>query len=165
MPRLNRSEAEQRLVEDSGPDFLEALARGLRVIEAFNRERRQLTLSDVARVVDLPRASVRRTLATLVRLGYAETDDRVQHRGVGEPELAGRHRRQHEPLQIGNRQAPVARIAHQHRHDLRERLGEADLRRAASRVGPPICSGPRRRRPADPADGRPLGRAVPPCCA
>jgi len=77
MPRLNRSEAEQRLVEDSGPDFLEALARGLRVIEAFNRERRQLTLSDVARVVDLPRASVRRTLATLVRLGYAETDDRL----------------------------------------------------------------------------------------
>src|SRR5690349_8743397 len=77
MPRLNRSEAERRLVEDSGPDFLEALARGLRVIEAFNRERRQLTLSDVARVVDLPRASVRRTLATLVRLGYAETDDRL----------------------------------------------------------------------------------------
>ena len=77
MPRLNRSDAERRLVEDSGPDFLEALARGLRVIEAFNRERRQLTLSDVARVVDLPRASVRRTLATLVRLGYAETDDRL----------------------------------------------------------------------------------------
>jgi IclR family pca regulon transcriptional regulator len=77
MPRLNRSDAERRLVEDSGPDFLEALARGLRVIEAFNRERRQLTLSDVARVVDLPRASVRRTLATLVRLGYAETNDRL----------------------------------------------------------------------------------------
>jgi IclR family pca regulon transcriptional regulator len=77
MPRLNRSDAERRLVENSGPDFLEALARGLRVIEAFNRERRQLTLSDVARVVDLPRASVRRTLATLVRLGYAETDDRL----------------------------------------------------------------------------------------
>ena len=77
MPRLNRTDAERRLVEDAGPEFLEALARGLRVIEAFNRERRQLTLSDIARVVDLPRASVRRTLATLVRLGYAETDDRL----------------------------------------------------------------------------------------
>src|SRR5258705_9726154 len=76
MPRLNRSEAERRLVEGSGRDFLEALARGLRVIEAFKRERRQLALSDIARVVDLPRASVRRTLAPLVRLGYAETDDR-----------------------------------------------------------------------------------------
>jgi IclR family transcriptional regulator, pca regulon regulatory protein len=77
MPRLNRTDAERRLVEDAGPEFIEALARGLRVIEAFNRERGQLTLSDIARAVDLPRASVRRTLATLVRLGYAEADDRL----------------------------------------------------------------------------------------
>jgi IclR family transcriptional regulator, pca regulon regulatory protein len=77
MPRVGRSDAEQKLVNASGPDFLEALARGLRVIEAFNRERRQLTLSDVARLVDLPRASVRRTLVTLVRLGYAEIDERL----------------------------------------------------------------------------------------
>ena len=76
MPRLGRSPTEQMQVEAAGPDFLEALARGLRVIEAFNRERRQLTLSDIARLVDLPRASVRRTLATLVHLGYAETDER-----------------------------------------------------------------------------------------
>ena len=77
MPAINRSAAEQTLVEASGPEFLEALARGLRVIEAFNHDRRQLTLSDVAKLVDLPRASVRRTLHTLVQLGYAETDDRM----------------------------------------------------------------------------------------
>lgn len=77
MPRLKRSEAEQALASAGGPDFLEALARGLRVIEAFGHERRWLTLSDVARLVDLPRASVRRTLVTLVKLGYAETDDRL----------------------------------------------------------------------------------------
>ncbi|HZD91080.1 MAG TPA: IclR family transcriptional regulator C-terminal domain-containing protein [Pseudolabrys sp.] len=77
MPRLKRSEAEQALAGAAGPDFLEALARGLRVLEAFGRERRWLTLSDVARLVDLPRASVRRTLYTLVKLGYAETDDRL----------------------------------------------------------------------------------------
>jgi len=77
MPRRNRNAAERQLAEVSGPEFLEALARGLRVIEAFNRERRQLTLSDVARAVELPRASVRRTLATLVQLGYAETDERL----------------------------------------------------------------------------------------
>jgi len=77
MPRLNRTDAERALVRDAAPEFLEALARGLRVIEAFNRERRQLTLSDIARAVDLPRASVRRTLATLVQLGYAETDERL----------------------------------------------------------------------------------------
>ncbi len=77
MPRLTRSEAEQTLANTAGPDFLEALARGLRVIEAFGRARRWLTLSDVARLVGLPRASARRTLFTLVKLGYAETDDRL----------------------------------------------------------------------------------------
>jgi IclR family pca regulon transcriptional regulator len=77
VPRVKRTEAEQRLVESAGPEFLEALARGLRVIEAFGRDRRQLTLSDAAKVVDLPRASVRRTLSTLVQLGYAETDGRM----------------------------------------------------------------------------------------
>jgi IclR family pca regulon transcriptional regulator len=77
MPRLKRSDAERQLVASSGPEFLEALARGLRVIEAFGRDRRQLTLSDAARAVDLPRASVRRTLNTLVQLGYAETDGRL----------------------------------------------------------------------------------------
>jgi IclR family transcriptional regulator, pca regulon regulatory protein len=77
MPRIRRSPAEQSLAEGAGPEFLEALARGLRVIEAFGRDRRGLTLSDVARLVDMPRASVRRILATLVRLGYAEVDDRL----------------------------------------------------------------------------------------
>jgi IclR family pca regulon transcriptional regulator len=75
MPRLRRSPAEQTLAAE--PDFLEALARGLRVIEAFGRDRRWLTLSDVARLVGLPRASVRRSLRTLVKLGYAEVDDRL----------------------------------------------------------------------------------------
>lgn len=59
------------------PDFLEALARGLRVIEVFDQNRKQLTLSDIAKAVDLPRASVRRTLHTLVQLGYAELNDRL----------------------------------------------------------------------------------------
>jgi IclR family pca regulon transcriptional regulator len=77
MPRLNRTAADQHLTDASGPDFLESLARGLRVLETFNQDRRQLTLSDIAKRVDLPRASVRRTLHTLVRLGYAEMDQRL----------------------------------------------------------------------------------------
>ena len=77
MPRLKRSEAERRGAEMAGPDFLEALARGLRVVQAFDREHRQLSLSDVARRVELPRASVRRTLHTLVHLGFAATDGRM----------------------------------------------------------------------------------------
>jgi IclR family transcriptional regulator, pca regulon regulatory protein len=66
MPTLKRSASEQRLMEASGPDFLEALARGLRILETFNHDRKQLTLSDISRLVDLPRA-VRRTLHTLVQ--------------------------------------------------------------------------------------------------
>jgi IclR family transcriptional regulator, pca regulon regulatory protein len=77
MPRLRRSAADQDLIDAAGPDFLEALARGLRVLETFNQDRKALTLSDIAKLVDLPRASVRRTLHTLVHLGYAETDDRL----------------------------------------------------------------------------------------
>ena len=77
MPILKRSADDERLVEASGPDFLEALARGLRVLEVFNQDRKQLTLSDIAKLVDLPRASVRRTLRTLVVLGYAETENRL----------------------------------------------------------------------------------------
>lgn len=77
MPRMGRSEAEQNLAESTGPEFLEALARGLRVIQAFDRNRRQLSLSDAAKIVELPRASVRRTLHTLVQLGYAETDGKL----------------------------------------------------------------------------------------
>lgn len=77
MPRRTRSKSEQKLADDAGPEFLEALARGLRVIEAFDRDRRAMSLSDIARLVELPRASVRRTLLTLVRLGHAETDGRL----------------------------------------------------------------------------------------
>ena len=77
MPIRKRSAAEIDLAEASGPEFLEALARGLRVLETFNQDHRQLTLSDVAKAVDLPRASVRRTLHTLVQLGYAEANDRL----------------------------------------------------------------------------------------
>jgi IclR family transcriptional regulator, pca regulon regulatory protein len=77
MPILKRSAAELNVAQTSGPEFLEALARGLRVLETFNGERRQLTLSDVAKLVDLPRASVRRTLQTLVQLGYAQANDRL----------------------------------------------------------------------------------------
>ncbi|ARP99251.1 IclR family transcriptional regulator domain-containing protein [Pseudorhodoplanes sinuspersici] len=77
MPRISRSEAEQNQADRAGPEFLEALARGLRVIQSFDRDRRQLSLSDVAKQVDLPRASVRRTLHTLVQLGFAETDGKL----------------------------------------------------------------------------------------
>lgn len=77
MARLREVDAQRRSASGFGPDFLEAFARGLRVIGAFNRERPQMTLSDVARATDLPKPSVRRALYTLTCLGLAASDGRT----------------------------------------------------------------------------------------
>jgi len=77
MSRLRPQDAEARAQRALGADYSEALARGLAVIGAFDEQRRQMTLSDVARAIDLPRATVRRALATLVVLGYLEADGRL----------------------------------------------------------------------------------------
>src|SRR5260370_25840333 len=80
MARLREQDARKRAASGFGPDFLEAFARGLRVIGAFGREKKQLTLSDVARATDLPKPSVRRALYTLTCLGLAESDGRSSRR-------------------------------------------------------------------------------------
>ena len=74
MARLRAADAEKRRQREDGADFLESLARGLGVMMAFNGERRQMTLSDVARATDLPKATVRRSLHTLLSLGLVESD-------------------------------------------------------------------------------------------
>src|SRR5260370_20120158 len=77
MARLREQDAKKRAASGYGPDFLEAFARGLRVISAFGRERTHMTLSDVARATDLPKPSVRRALYTLTCLGLAASDGRT----------------------------------------------------------------------------------------
>lgn len=52
------------------PDHVQSLSRGLSVIRAFDAERPELTLTEVARRADLTRAAARRFLLTLVDLGY-----------------------------------------------------------------------------------------------
>lgn len=56
--------------------FVQSLARGLSVIQAFDADSPQMTLSDVARRTGLTRATARRFLLTLVDLGYMRTDGR-----------------------------------------------------------------------------------------
>ncbi|MFD9704452.1 IclR family transcriptional regulator C-terminal domain-containing protein [Lentzea sp. NPDC059081] len=55
---------------DTGPDFIEALARGLDVIRSFRPLRPVMPLSEVAAVTGLARPTARRILLTLVELGY-----------------------------------------------------------------------------------------------
>ena len=55
-------------------DFVASLAKGLRVIEAFQAEKSRLSITDVARETGLDRATARRCLLTLAELGYADYD-------------------------------------------------------------------------------------------
>lgn len=57
-------------------NFVASLARGLKVIEAFEAQADGLSVSAVAERSGISRASARRLLLTLERLGYAETDGR-----------------------------------------------------------------------------------------
>ncbi len=60
--------------EGTGPDFIEALARGLAVIAAFEPGRAVMSLSEVATATGLARPTARRILLTLRELGYARAD-------------------------------------------------------------------------------------------
>ncbi|WP_198410225.1 IclR family transcriptional regulator domain-containing protein [Microlunatus flavus] len=59
---------------DAGPDFIEALARGLDVIRAFGTTGAPASLSDLAQAAGLSRPTTRRILLTLVDLGYVRSD-------------------------------------------------------------------------------------------
>src|SRR6476469_9700293 len=58
-----------------GPDFVEALARGLDVIACFDRQRPEMSLSDVAQATGLARPNARRLLLTLEELGFVRSRD------------------------------------------------------------------------------------------
>lgn len=55
-------------------EFIQSLAKGLAVIEAFGEKDPSMTLSEVARKTHLTPGSARRVLRTLQQLGYATVD-------------------------------------------------------------------------------------------
>jgi IclR family transcriptional regulator, pca regulon regulatory protein len=57
------------------PNFMTSLARGLAVIQAFSQRKRQLSVSQISHKTGFSRAAVRRCLYTLVKLGFAGSDD------------------------------------------------------------------------------------------
>jgi len=58
-------------------DFVQSLERGLSVLRCFSAEHPSLTLSEVARLTGLTRATARRLLLTFERLGYMRNDGRL----------------------------------------------------------------------------------------
>ena len=57
----------------SGPDFVEALARGLDVLRSFDAHHREMSLAEVATATGLARPTARRLLLTLEELGYVRS--------------------------------------------------------------------------------------------
>ena len=101
--------------EGTGPDFIEALARGLDVIRAFQPQRPVMTLAEVAKEAGLARPTARRVLITLQELGY------VRSHGTGfvlTPRV----------LELGMayvRSTGLWEIARPHLEELSERTGES----------------------------------------
>ena len=60
---------------DLGPHYLRSLARGLAVLVALGSKRGGMTLSAVAEITGLPRATARRALITLREQGYVDCLD------------------------------------------------------------------------------------------
>jgi IclR family pca regulon transcriptional regulator len=56
---------------------LQSLERGIAVIQVFSRERPSLTLSEVARLTGITRATARRILLTLEEVGHVRSDGRL----------------------------------------------------------------------------------------
>ncbi len=65
--------------EDRPPDFVEALAKGIAILESFDAQHTEMTLSEIARRVGLTPAAARRSLITLAHLGYVGQRDKRFH--------------------------------------------------------------------------------------
>jgi IclR family pca regulon transcriptional regulator len=72
MPKLKRPDR-----EDRATDFVESLDRGLRLLQKFGAKSGPMTLTDLARAAELPRATARRILFTLERGGFIATDGKL----------------------------------------------------------------------------------------
>ncbi|MGZ8745320.1 MAG: helix-turn-helix domain-containing protein, partial [Nocardioides sp.] len=57
----------------AGPDFVEALARGLDVLACFDADHPSMSLSEVATAASLARPTARRLLLTLEELGFVRS--------------------------------------------------------------------------------------------
>ena len=72
MVKPKRSESEPRAT-----DFVESLDRGLRLLQAFGERSSPMTLSEIAGLAGLPRATARRILFTLQHGGYILSDGKL----------------------------------------------------------------------------------------
>ncbi|GAA3076876.1 IclR family transcriptional regulator domain-containing protein [Streptosporangium carneum] len=67
-------DASRAAKQELGAEYLQSLARGLAVLVSLGSARGGLPLAGAARVTGLPRATVRRAILSLERLGYAAAE-------------------------------------------------------------------------------------------
>jgi IclR family transcriptional regulator, pca regulon regulatory protein len=72
-PDLLSTDTIARFADDS--DFVTALARGLAVLLALSDKRRRMSIAQVSHRTGIPRATARRSLHTLEKLGFVAADD------------------------------------------------------------------------------------------
>jgi IclR family pca regulon transcriptional regulator len=72
MVKPKRTDSEPRAT-----DFVESLDRGLRLLQAFGERPSPMTLSEIADLTSLPRATARRILLTLQHSGYVASDGKM----------------------------------------------------------------------------------------
>lgn len=76
------TETEMQPSVERSADFVEALARGLRVLESFTipeaeAQRGRMTLTDIGRLTNLTRGTARRLLLTLKDMNYVDSDGKL----------------------------------------------------------------------------------------
>src|SRR5438270_353935 len=114
---------------------LQSLERGLAVIHTFSREHPSLTLSEVARLTGMTRATARRILLPLQQLGHARSGPRARV-GARRPAAGGR------PALDRRTDPPRRRSCDRRAQRVRGRAARAPgdaaraLRAAAARDGP-----------------------------
>ena len=72
MPKLKREDGAVRAT-----DFVESLDRGLRLLQAFGQRPTPMSLSEIGKAADLPRATARRILFTLQHGGFVSSDGKL----------------------------------------------------------------------------------------
>lgn len=76
---VKRTLSVKQKATDLPAEFVEALAKGLSILESFDATHPEMSLSDVARRVGLSPAAARRSLITLSTLGYVGQRGKMFH--------------------------------------------------------------------------------------
>ena len=83
-----RHQSDVAVVRTDDPDFAGTLAKGLMILQVFQREPRPYANSELADLLGLSRPTVSRLCRTLLELGYLDRDERIERYFIGPAAVA-----------------------------------------------------------------------------